>query len=228
MRRGRAAQPNMAAGGVLACARTGSSGLRGAISICEALCYNPHLLPTAARPTNESARVYTSAAVRRARHKQGTTGTEGSSEDTKYACTTWTIERSPPASRFRRNGGARARCARVCARSIYLRLHKHGVSVMRCSLHPSVLLAFTSLEGDNKEDLKRGWRELKKEGDKRRAPRSGVVILRPSSNLPVGFRGRREREAAARLPVVSRVFHKHALIVLFLFISSPPPHPSAM
>lgn len=98
---------------------------------------------------------------------------------------------------------------------------------MRCSLHPSVLLAFTSLEGDNKEDLKRGWRELKKEGDKQPAPRSGVVIQRRSSNLPVGFRGRREREAAARLPVVSRCVRFTNTLSLFSSSSSPPPpHPS--
>lgn len=37
---------------------------------------------------------------------------------------------------------------RVC-----VRLHKHGVRVMRCSLHPSVLLAFTSSEGDNRGEI---------------------------------------------------------------------------
>lgn len=108
-------RPNMADGRVLARVRTGSSGLRGAISICEALCHSPHLLLTAARPPNESAGVYTSAAVCWAQHKQGTRRTEGSSEDTKYARATWMIERSPPASRFWRR---RARPRRV--RALYL------------------------------------------------------------------------------------------------------------
>lgn len=35
-------------------------------------------------------------------------------------------------------------CDRVFVWCVCMQLHKHGVRVMRCSLHPSVLLAFTS------------------------------------------------------------------------------------
>lgn len=148
-----------------------------------------------------------SAAVCLAQHKQGMMTTEGSTDDTKYVCTTWMIERSPLGILL--SARRRIACASsVFARSIYLRLHKHGVSVMRCSLHPSVLLAFTSSQGDNRAELKRGWRELRKEGGWRAlvsfkgvgpcgrrgstgakclATGSAVVILRWSPNLSVGL-----------------------------------------
>lgn len=143
--------------------RFSSSGLESVISICEALCYSPHLHLTAASPPNDSVHVYMSAAVCLAQHKQGVMRTEGSTKNTKYVCTTWMIERSPSASCCRRIDA----CTQsVFACSVYLRSHKHGVSVMRCSLHPSALLAFTSSQGDNRAELKREWRERQKEGDK--------------------------------------------------------------
>lgn len=46
-------------------------------------------------------------------------------------------------------------CVCVFVWRVCVRLHKHGVRVMRCSLHPSVLLAFTSSEGDNRGEIER-------------------------------------------------------------------------
>lgn len=125
-------------------------------------CYSPHLRLTAASPLNDSVHIYMSVAVCLAQHKHGMR-TEGSTKNIKYVCTTWMIESSPSASCCRRID---AFTQSVFACSIYLRLHKHGVSVMRCSLHPSALLAFTSSQGDNRAELKREWRERQKEGDK--------------------------------------------------------------
>lgn len=57
-----------------------------------------------------------------------------------------------------KSSGSRCLCVHACARSVFacricLWLHKHAVSVMRCSLHPSVLLAFASSEGDNRREM---------------------------------------------------------------------------
>lgn len=49
-------------------------------------------------------------------------------------------------------------CVCACVVCVCARLHKHGVRVMRCSLHPSVPLAFLSSEGYN-------GGEREKEGD---------------------------------------------------------------
>ena len=46
-------------------------------------------------------------------------------------------------------------CVCVFVWRVCVRLHKHSVRVMRCSLHPSVLLAFTSSEGDNRGEMER-------------------------------------------------------------------------
>lgn len=153
----------MADRGPIAFVQSSSSGLQSAISICQALCYSPHHCLTAASPPNNSLHVYMSAAVCLAQHKHGTMRTEGSTKNTKYVCTTWMIARSPSASCCRRKDA----CTQsVFACSIYLRLHKHGVSMMRCCLHPSARLAFTSSQGDNRAELRREWREQQKEGDK--------------------------------------------------------------